>query len=112
MQTDPTRMCELLVGLPAVKVLGVDDGEDRLVVMIESAAPLLRDDLALAETVSTCILGRPIELAPADDLNIIGGNLSHPRDTIMKQPHEDEERKLTDREESSPLVTSSYYELI
>lgn len=25
METDPTRMCELLVGLPAVRVLGVDD---------------------------------------------------------------------------------------
>ena len=25
METDPTRMCELLVGLPDVNVLGVDD---------------------------------------------------------------------------------------
>ena len=25
METDPTRMCELLVGLPDVSVLGVDD---------------------------------------------------------------------------------------
>jgi hypothetical protein len=24
-ETDPTRMCELLVGLPAVNVLGVND---------------------------------------------------------------------------------------
>jgi len=24
-ETDPTRMCELLVGLPAVTVLGIDD---------------------------------------------------------------------------------------
>jgi hypothetical protein len=34
-ETDPTRMCELLVGLPAVDVLGVDDGhEDAVVVHI------------------------------------------------------------------------------
>lgn len=39
METDPTRMCELLVGLPEVNVLGVDDGDDRLVVMIESRGP-------------------------------------------------------------------------
>ena len=32
-------MCELLVGLPEVNVLGVDDGDDRLVVMIESRGP-------------------------------------------------------------------------
>ena len=28
MEVDPTRICELLVGLPAVVVLGVDDGGD------------------------------------------------------------------------------------
>ena len=27
-ESDPTRVCELLVGLPAVKVLGVDDEPD------------------------------------------------------------------------------------
>jgi len=32
-------MCELLVGLPEVNVLGVDDGDDQLVVMIESRGP-------------------------------------------------------------------------
>ena len=28
MESDPTRLCELLVGLPAVNVLGVDDEGD------------------------------------------------------------------------------------
>lgn len=28
MECDPTRVCELLVGLPSVKVLGVDDEHD------------------------------------------------------------------------------------
>lgn len=28
METDPIAMCELLVGLPAVKVLGVDDDDE------------------------------------------------------------------------------------
>ena len=36
-EVDPTRMCELLVGLPAVNVLGVDDERsDAVVVHIES----------------------------------------------------------------------------
>jgi hypothetical protein len=36
-ETDPTRMCELLVGLPAVDVLGVyDEHEDAVVVDIEA----------------------------------------------------------------------------
>ena len=39
MEVDPTRMCELLVGLPAVNVLGVDDERtDVVVVHIESRA--------------------------------------------------------------------------
>ena len=33
MESDPTRMCELLVGLPAVNVLGVNDEVDGLVVV-------------------------------------------------------------------------------
>jgi hypothetical protein len=38
-EVDPTRMCELLVGLPAVNVLGIDDGRDEvMVVHIESTA--------------------------------------------------------------------------
>ena len=37
METDPTRMCELLVGLPAVSVLGVEDEPSRpIVVHVES----------------------------------------------------------------------------
>lgn len=37
MECDPTRVCELLVGLPSVKVLGVDDEHDAaLLVHIES----------------------------------------------------------------------------
>ena len=40
METDPTRMCELLVGLPAVRVLGiVDEAEGPLLVHIETARP-------------------------------------------------------------------------
>lgn len=33
-ETDPTRMCELLVGLPEVKVLGVDDQDPSLPVRV------------------------------------------------------------------------------
>ena len=37
METDPTRMCALLVGLPDVHVLAVDDEPGALmVVMVES----------------------------------------------------------------------------
>ncbi|MGI8519796.1 MAG: hypothetical protein ACR2MC_04190 [Actinomycetota bacterium] len=37
MITDPTRMCELLVGLPAVRVLGiVDEGDGPLLVHVET----------------------------------------------------------------------------
>ena len=37
METEPTRMCELLVGLPAVRVLGVvDDVGGPLLVHVES----------------------------------------------------------------------------
>ena len=39
MEVDPTRMCELLVGLPAVSVLGVDDERvDAVVVHIEACS--------------------------------------------------------------------------
>jgi hypothetical protein len=38
-ESDPTRLCELLVGLLAVNVLGVDDERDGAVVVhIESRA--------------------------------------------------------------------------
>ena len=39
METDPTRMCELLVGLPDVNVLGVDDSDVHVVVSIETRGP-------------------------------------------------------------------------
>ena len=35
METDPTGMCELLVGLPAVTVLGVEDTGGAVVVHLE-----------------------------------------------------------------------------
>jgi transposase len=35
-EVDPTRMCELLFGLPAVNVLGIDDRVDAVVVYVES----------------------------------------------------------------------------
>jgi transposase len=39
-ETDPIRMCELLVGLPAVTVLGIDDlDEEGLVVHVETRTP-------------------------------------------------------------------------
>ncbi len=39
MELDPTRMCELLVGLPDVNVLGVSDEADSLVVVVETRGP-------------------------------------------------------------------------
>ena len=37
MEVDPTRLCELLVGLPAVNVLGIDDERvDAVVVHVET----------------------------------------------------------------------------
>ena len=39
MECDPTRMCELLVGLPDVNVLAVDDTLERLTVVIEVRGP-------------------------------------------------------------------------
>ena len=38
-ESDPTLMCELLVGLPDVTVLGVDDAGDRVTVVIETREP-------------------------------------------------------------------------
>ncbi len=35
-ESDPTRMCELLVGLPDATVLGVDEADDRVTVVIET----------------------------------------------------------------------------
>lgn len=43
MERDPTRVCELLVGLPEVNVLGVDDPDDEpLVVHVEQRWPRVR----------------------------------------------------------------------
>ena len=40
METDPTRMCELLIGLPDVRLLGVVDVVDEpMVVVIEQRVP-------------------------------------------------------------------------
>ena len=39
MESDPTRMCELLVGLPDVTVLAVDDGVDWMTVVVEKRGP-------------------------------------------------------------------------
>ena len=39
METDPTRMCELLVGLGDVELLGVDDFDEQLGVVIRSRVP-------------------------------------------------------------------------
>lgn len=48
MEVDPTRMCELLVGLPAVRVLGiVDDPGEPLEMHIETRIEL-RDAKAVA----------------------------------------------------------------
>ena len=42
MECDPTRVCELLVGLPAVNVLGVDDEPDGPVVEVGGVGLLVR----------------------------------------------------------------------
>ena len=74
METNPTRMCELLVGLPAVNVLGVEDDEvcARLVVHVESrrdqarcpgcGARGQRKDRSAVELVDLPAFGRPARL--------------------------------------------------
>ena len=39
MESDAMRMCELLVGLPDVNVLGVEEANDRVTVVIETRGP-------------------------------------------------------------------------
>ena len=40
METNPTRVCELIVGLPAVRVLGVEDESgEPLAVHVETRGP-------------------------------------------------------------------------
>lgn len=73
MEHDPTRMCELLVGLPAVRVLGVDDQPDGpLRVCIESrderpscpgcAGEAVVKDRPCVELVDLPCFGRPTRL--------------------------------------------------
>ncbi|GAC1386994.1 MAG: ISL3 family transposase [Acidimicrobiales bacterium] len=71
METDPTRMCELLVGLPAVNVLGVETGEV-LRVHVETRAEVPRcvgcgsavwvKDRPTVELVDLPCFGRPARL--------------------------------------------------
>jgi len=71
-EVDPTRMCELLVGLPAVNVVAVDDRADAVVVHIESrvgrpgcaacGAPAWVKDRPPVEMVDLPCFGRPARL--------------------------------------------------
>jgi transposase len=72
-ESDPTRMCELLVGLPAINVLGVDDEhEDMVVVHIEArvsppgcgrcGTPAWVKDRPAVELVDLPCFGRPARL--------------------------------------------------
>ena len=73
MEVDPTRMCELLVGLPAINVLGIDDERDDMVVVhIESRGerprcpacglPAWVKDRPAVELVDLPCFGRPARL--------------------------------------------------
>ena len=72
MEVNPTRMCELLVGLPDVTVLGVVDGATGLAVHIESrlARPSCPKcgsrarvkDRTVVELVDLPVFGRPARL--------------------------------------------------
>ena len=73
MECDPTRVCELLVGLPDVNVLGVDDADDApLVVHVEQRWPRARcgdcdanawvKDRPEVELVDLPCFGRPTRL--------------------------------------------------
>jgi transposase len=72
-EVDPTRMCELLVGLPAVNVLGIEDSRVAVVVVhIESCqsrpgclscgTPAWVKDRPLVELVDLSCFGRPARL--------------------------------------------------
>ena len=39
MSTNPTRMCEILVGLPAVNILEVEERHDHVRVVLENKTP-------------------------------------------------------------------------
>ena len=72
MEVNPTRMCELLVGLPEVAVLGVAEGATGLAVHIESreGRPSCREsgwparvkDRPVVELVDLPVFGRPARL--------------------------------------------------
>ena len=73
MEVEPTRMCELLVGLPAVNVLGVDDARGGVVVVhIETRATVFGcwrcgtrawvKDRPCVELVDLSCFGRPARL--------------------------------------------------
>ena len=73
MEMDPTRMCALLVGLPEVTVLGVEDrGGEPLRVLVEMSeprplcpscsAPAQVKDRRLVELVDLPVFGRPARL--------------------------------------------------
>jgi transposase len=72
-EVDPTRMCELLVGLPAINVLGIDDDRSDVVVMhIETCVgrpgcpacgiPAQVKDRPSVELVDLPCFGRPARL--------------------------------------------------
>jgi transposase len=72
-EVDPTRMCELLVGLPAINVLGIDDERgEAVVVHIEArverpgcpgcGTPAWVKDRPLVELVDLPCFGRPVRL--------------------------------------------------
>ena len=73
MELDPTRMCELLVGLPDVNVLGVDDRPGQVWVHIETRGPrpccsgcgggATIKDRPVVELVDLPAFGRPSRLA-------------------------------------------------
>ncbi|HEY5012288.1 MAG TPA: hypothetical protein VIK61_06230 [Acidimicrobiia bacterium] len=72
MEVDPTRICELLVGLPNVNVLGVIDEQEALRVVIEARGPrptctecseaALVKDRPEVELVDLAAFGRPVRL--------------------------------------------------
>ena len=62
METDPTRMCELLVGLPAVRVLGVDD---------EAGGPLWVHIETVADRPVCPGCGGPVTLKDRDVVELI-----------------------------------------
>ncbi len=67
METDPLRMCELLVGLPDVEVVGVADWPSGLRIVVRSCKP--RPSCACCGTVAHDHGRREVELI---DLPVFG----------------------------------------